>query len=370
MKQSATQRNDQVHELFESLLLQAKSKKIVKFPLPFTEKEIEILFSSHIWGHREILLTILLARMIDPSFKASEDFYACNPRSLYEKPIRQLLREYSIPHKKSGPLNVAKNSKQIDKVWAFNKRGKGIALTVANLVKKIEQVSPNALQIFALAYVKRYLAEAKKVAQLKVKLEKIEDPIFLSKLSKDLVTHVPDGGAIPQLIVGLIQEYFNKSNESPIKISGHLDSVSATNTTSKKPGDIIETFPNGKIRVYEITVKEFSQDRMIESHESIKAYTQDCNEVFVICREQDLPKSVKRTSNKGFIGISKYQDIIYYFIDIFEWISNQLVFMNNSSRMDFYADLVVHVNHFNSSEKVKKYFSKWHDENFTSKEAF
>lgn len=367
MQTSAELRNQKVHVLLAGLLSATQKQTKASYPDPFREEDVERLFSTHIWGHREILLTILLARMIEPTFKASKDFYACNPRSLYEKPIRGLLREYSIPHKKSGPLNVAKNSKKIDETWAYNKRGDGMALIVAKLVKQIESVSPPVLKQFALAYVKRYLEESVRVAKLTIKLQKIEDPVFLSLLCRDLVTEVPDGGATPQFIVGLILEAFNDGNGNSIETSGYLDSVSTTNTTSKKPGDIIEKLPDGSLRIYEVTVKEFSEDRLRESYESIKAFDHAglIQEVFVICRDRDVPKTAERLDGfLGFIGATKHQDLLYLFVNIFEWIEHQLIFMPRENRAEFYADLVAHVNEFNSSEKVKRYFATWHDKNF------
>lgn len=365
MKLSAEQRNTKIHLLLTNLLKEARGNQAIEYPPPFTKEEVETLFTSHIWGHREITLTIILARLLDPVFKASEDFYACNPRSIYEKPIRELLRQNGIPHKKSGPLNVAKNSQKIDSVWAHNKRGDGMALVVADLVKKIEIVSREELEKFALAYVKRYLLEATKVASLNFEINNTEDPVFLYNLCKDLIINVPDGGSIPQFLVGTLIENFNSGNESDLITSGHLDSVSSTNTTSKKPGDVIEEFPDSSKRIYEITVKTFSMDRMMESHEAVKAFDEvaEIKEVFVICREVDVPTEVKRTSSSFLLGALPYQDIIYYFVDIFAWVQDKILFMPASSRIEFYAAVVDHVNEVNTSEKVKIYFTDWHKTN-------
>lgn len=363
MKLSAEERNDRIYSLLAGLIKDAKATKEIGYLAPFTKDEVETLFISHIWGHREILLTILLARMLDPKFKASKDFYACNPRSIYEKPIRELLRKNGIPHKKSGPLNVAKNSKKIDEVWAHNKRGDGMALIVAKLVKKIETVPASELQQFAVAYVQRYLLEAKKVAKLKFKISTTEDPVFLYKLCHDLIVNVPDGGTTPQFIVGSMIESFNTGNSNGIKTSGHLDSVSTTNTTSKKPGDIMEEYVDSSKRIYEVTVKQFTLDRMIESYEAIKVFDKEGKiaEVFVVCREEDIPEDIEKHPKTSYLlGTAKYQDMFYYFVDVFEWMQEKLLFMTIESRGKFYTNLVAHINEINTSEKVKLYFSEWH----------
>src|SRR3989344_9211577 len=203
-KTSANERNKIVYLLLRTFL---KNKKtIVKFSKPFEFNEVESLFLTSIWGHREIVLTILLARLIDPKFKASENFYACNPRSLFEQPIRKALREYGIPHRKSGPLNVAKNSKKINRDWATDKHGGVIAMNVVKIVKKIESVSEVELKKFASAYVARYRQEAKRIKEMQVNLPPQENPIHISKLCVDLINSVPDGGATLQIIVGLLLE--------------------------------------------------------------------------------------------------------------------------------------------------------------------
>lgn len=364
MKLSADHRNAKIHALLEELINGSKgSEDNIEYSSPFSKEEVETLFSSRIWGHREITLTIILARLMDESYKASEDFYACNPRAIYEGPIRELLRDNGIPHKKSGPLNVAKNSQKIDEIWAHNKRGDGMALVVAGLVKKIETVSQKQLYRFAVAYVHRYLVEAVNVAKLNFRIKRIEDPIFLHKLSTDLICSVPDGGAIPQLIVGLLIEHFNKGNASTITVSGHTDSVSTTNTTSGKPGDIIEEIPESGTRIYEVTVKSFSEDRMMESYEAVRDLDLSVSEVHVICRKQDAPQSAIELSSAIVFATSAYQDIRYFFIDIFEFIQEKLVLMTIESRSDFYADLVAYINRINTSQKVKQYFSEWHKQN-------
>ena len=359
---SAQERNEKVLSLLEDLFLQA-SNSDGNFQKPFKKDEVEALFSSHIWGHREITLTIIIARLLDKNFHASQDFYACNPRSLFEKPIRTKLRELGIPHKKSGPLNVAKNIQKINADWAENKRGDGIAMSVAKIVEKIEQVSEKKLRAFAVVYCKRYLQEAEKVEQLKFIPQQNQDPLFLTKLAYDLVSNVPDGGSTPQMVIGILLEVSHENKNSSVVLSGHKDSVSTTNTTSKKAGDAIEQFPDKTEFIYEITVKKFSNDRLRESYEAIKAHdTKNAiQEVFVICRQQDIPdEAINQFDSKFFLGTVSHQDIIYYFVDIFEWMQEKILFLTPSGREQYYQNLAKYINQPNTSEKVKVYFKQWH----------
>ncbi|MFA5961522.1 MAG: hypothetical protein WC848_02495 [Parcubacteria group bacterium] len=330
---------------------------------PFSIEEVEILFNTSIWGHREIVLTIILARLFDPKFKASKNFYSCNPRSIFEKPIRKALREYGVPHRKSGPLNVAKNTEKINKDWAANKHEEKIAMTVVGLVKKIEAVPYAELGKFALAYVARYKQEAKRIKEMEIKLEPKENPIFISKLCIDLVNSVPDGGAIPQMISGLLMEVKNQDRKCAVEVIGHLDSVSATNTTSKKPGDIVEKITGDSELIYEVTTKGFTDDRLIESHESVMVYDKNIKDVFVICRPKDIPETLTTASNSYIMATTQYKELAYYFINIYDFIQSSLLFLTPKSRRLFYSKLVDYVNETNTSEKVKKFFKQWHTEN-------
>lgn len=350
--------------IYHTLVGFLKDKSVkVSFSRPFDLEEVESLFQTSIWGHREIVLTILMARLLNPKFKASENFYACNPRSVFEHPIRKALREYGIPHRKSGPLNVAKNSKKINKDWATDKHGGDIAMNVVKIVKKIESVSGKDLRKFSSAYVARYRHEAKRVKEMRVKLPAQENPVYLSKLCVDLINTVPDGGATPQIVIGLLMEAMVKDRKASVYISGHRDSVSTTNTTSKKPGDIIEKINGDAQIIYEVTTKVFSDDRMIESHESVMDYDKSLKDVVVICRPQDVPESLTEKTSSYVMAITQFRELAYYFINIYDYVQSSILLLTPAGRKSFYEELIKYVNSTNTSEKVKRYFKQWHVDN-------
>lgn len=352
--------------IYKKLVELLKKKTKPTFSRPFSSKEIESLFTTSIWGHREIVLTIVMARFLNPKLKASQDFYSCNPRSIFEHPIRKALREFDIPHRKSGPLNVAKNSKKINKDWATDKHGGGIAMDVVSIVKKIERISKKQFEKFAAAYISRYNQEAKRIKEMKVKIRIQENPIFITKLCNNLIDSVPDGGATPQVIVGLLMETIAHDRNSQVKITGHRDSVSTTNTTSKKPGDIIEKIQNGSQMIYEVTTKRFSDDRLIESYESVMAYDKSITGVIVICRPQDVPEPLTGSKTSYVMTETQFKELAYYFINIYDYIESTLIFLTAKGRRCFYKELMEYVNKINTSEKVKKYFKQWHSENKAS----
>src|SRR3989338_4778652 len=360
-KLTTKQRDTEIYRTLVDFLKDKSAKG--SFSEPFDSKEVESLFQTSIWGHREIVLTILMARLLNPKFKASENFYACNPRSLFEQPIRKALREYGIPHRKSGPLNVAKNSKKINRDWATDKHGGEIAMNVVKIVKNIESVSNGALTKFAYAYTARYRQEAKRIKEMEVNLPPQENPIHISKLCIDLINSVPDGGATPQIIVGLLMEAMNKDRKNDVVVSGHRDSVSTTNTTSKKPGDIIEKINSTLELIYEITTKKFNDDRLIESHEAVMDYNKNLKDIFVICRPQDVPETLSNRGTSYIMATTQYRELAYYFINIYDYIQSAILFLTPEGRKFFYKELVAYINDTNTAEKVKRYFKQWHSDN-------
>jgi hypothetical protein len=176
---------------------------------------------------------------------------------------------------------------------------------------------------------------------------------------------VPDGGATPQLIIGLLMVETNKNRGGSIEVIGHLDSVSTTNTTSKKPGDIIERINADSELIYEITVKAFTDDRLLESYEAVMSYDDDFKDVFVICRPSDVPETAEKISSSFVMAITQHKKLTYYFINIYDYIQSSLLFITPSGRAAFYNELITYINKTNTSEKVKKYFKQWHDENLS-----
>lgn len=359
-KLTAKDRDTEVYKILVGLLKDKASKPT--FSAPFDKDEVESLFTTPIWGHREIILTIIMARFLNPAFKASENFYACNPRSIFEHPVRKALREFAIPHRKSGPLNVAKNSKKINKDWATDKHGGDIAINVVKIVKKIETVSRKQFEKFAAAYVTRYRQEAKRVKEMAVDLPAQENPVYITKLCVSMINEVPDGGATPQIIVGLLMEATIKDRHANVQVSGHRDSVSTTNTTSKKPGDIIEKINGNSQLIYEITAKSFTDDRLIESYEAVMDYDKGLKDVVVICRPQDVPESLTDKKASYVMATTQFKELAYYFVNIYDYIESTLMFLTPAGRKDFYAELTKYVNETNRSEKVKGYYKKWHSE--------
>jgi hypothetical protein len=361
---TTTDRNNAVTSILEKYFSTGEQEDAPSSTPAITD-DLDIIFNTTVWGYREILLVIAVARLIDPSYKAYSGFYACNPRALYEGPIREQLLTRSIPHRKSGPLNVAKAAIGINEQWMAQRRPAVVAQSVVRIVKLLDSYNEAELGAFLTLLLSRLLSEASRVANLVVETSPQSDPGFLRDISSELISSVPDGGNTPQRTVGLLMQAYHEDLQSGIVVGGFKDSASTTNTTSKKPGDVTEELIDGTlIKVYEITVKPFTLNRMAESYESVKDYatTNDSPivEVMVICREQDVPSDTSSGDSISYYGKLEHQDVTYHFIDIFQWISSQLLRMSSDARLAYFESLGNYIAEVNTAEAVKL---KWNSLN-------
>lgn len=323
------------------------------------------VFQSNVISYREIILVALVGREIDDTFRASTNFYQCNPRGIYDQgPIKNFCIEKGFPHTKSGPLNIAKAS-NINDEWATQRDDKENAIRVVELIKLIDNGTTKLRNDLGVDLLRKYIAVATYINQLTVSIEPSSDPIYLANLCKTMIDSAPDSGNTPQRIVGYLLLSYHSAIKSGVVVSGAEDSASATSTTSNKPGDINEELSDGTIlKVYEITIKKFDLARIIDSYDCVTKFNENFNceikEIIVICRNQDCPSEITKTDNKLFLGYYSYQDVIYYYLDIYEWISQLLVHMTSPARNSFYSRLNDYVNSTNTHESVKLAWNTLH----------
>lgn len=339
---------------------------------PTTEHEIEQLFSTTTRGLREIVLVIAIGRLLYPAYNAYTAFYDCEPRALYEQAIRAALQKHNIPRGKSGPLNVAKATKGIDESWAAQRRPRDVAQVVVELTKKLDSYTEQQLSNFVIVLIARFLQEAERIGDLAVSIDIENNPAYIFKLCQSLIKDVPDRGNTPQVIVGYLLEAYHEDLQTNIMVSGHEEGASVTNTTSKKPGDIVEAQPDGTIVcIYEVTVKKFDNNRIRDSYESMRSYVGDSDdktlEVIVICRIEDHPENVEQGQvSHSYLGELQYETITYHFIDIYEWVMTQLVRMPPSARLAFTEKLQQYIAETNTAEQVKQYWKQYKESSDTS----
>jgi hypothetical protein len=361
-KISIAERDAKVKAFMQNFFDRAGNRKY-KILDSTVQEELKQVFSSDIWGFREIILVIVIARLLNNEYRASVDLYACRPRALFEGPIRSTLRDYRVPHRQSGPLNIAKGTEKINAQWAAGRRPRYIADIVVNLVSKIESMSYEELENFAINLHAHFLEVKKESEALAVEIQPEANPDYLYSICEDLISNVPDGGDTPQKIVGFLLQSYHEILNTGILVSGHEDKASTTNTTSKKVGDITEGKEKGKaLNIYEVSVKVFEGKRIVDAHSAARRFDKDTGthtkEIIVLCREEDChPDIVAETDTAGYFGKIEYQGILFYFQDLFEWIMAQLLRMPIEARLDFHTKLQKYISDYRTSLEVKRYWN-------------
>ena len=130
-------RNDNVREILNQLFERAVDESYC-IDEHLYKDQLDNLFETTAWGFREILLVVIVGMKLDSSFSALTSFYDCNPRAIYETPIKEFLIEKNIPHRKSGPLNVAKATEGLNDAWAAQRRPKEAAENVVHIITLLE----------------------------------------------------------------------------------------------------------------------------------------------------------------------------------------------------------------------------------------
>lgn len=333
-------RNKQAYLFTKELYEIIKSKKLSDFsqhPL-FQEAEpiLQDLIFVKAMGFRGVVLTAIVGKYISPKYNPLESFYECNPRSIFEQGIHQALTELKIPCGKSDPLNVAKNTNILNLEWTKGKRPEKAAVAVVNFLTLTEENYGNdnyeyLIELF-MFFLKVMADEHNSYLTVKPIIEKNSIQELSQKLW-EFTSSAIEGGAIPQFIIGsIIEESF--SDNQNIRIEGTTDSVSSTNTTSNKAGDIIIYENSEIIAVIEVTMKKIDSKRLQDSLEVLKSQSipQDVQLTY-ICRMpldiQELtqisePLKLSQNKKSGYLLSPYFSD----FIDIESFIYTHLAILN------------------------------------------
>lgn len=364
MAASAADRDARAAEIARALFDAAPDSA----PLPSAEEQADLdaVVACRTRGFREILLTVVIARLLDPSFR-STSLYSCNPRALYEGPIRAELDARRIPRGKSGPLNIAKATQALDGTWAAQRRPKAVATQVVRLATRVDQMSRAELMAFGSALAAGLLREARRMAELDVVLQPEEDPVALAELVTNMIVQTPDGGNTPQRIVGLLLDTRERATGSSAEVLGLDDSASVTSTTAKKLGDLALQLPDGTVAApMEVTVKPFTEARAMEAAESAHEYAAanetQVMEILVVCRPEDIHPDARGADSSALMGVYEKDGVVFYFINVFDWVLAQLLEMPARARIEFHARVDEYVRRPSTSETVKRAWRELHAE--------
>lgn len=304
-------------------------------------------------GFRGIVITSFAGKFLDSTFDPTKDFYSCNPRSIFEKGIRLALLENNIPCGKSDPLNVAKAIKQINLEWAKGKRPMSVAQDVVNLleylfVKKTTKAEFQKIQ----AYFFLELSKQKIVATQIDMPERLDaNSIKVANLLIEFMTAYPDGGATPQFFCGEIL-HLSFEDDPNLHVGGLDADVNATNTTSKKPGDIWIENSKGKLeKIYEITLKSVDNNRIEDCVQNLKRLKiAPSLEITFLCR---IPEDTSSLTFEANANLMASRNHLFLFLDIRNFFYYGFIALTKEKQQKFIMDTQKFMNELKRKKAVR-----------------
>jgi hypothetical protein len=314
-------------------------------------------------GFSGIVLTAIVGRLLDMKFDPSDNFYACNPRSLFELCIRPVLRErHKAPMGKSDPLNVAKGTKRLDDNWANRGRGGKVNPSAAATVKLVQWIAianKHQLEKLLRAVVWVYLGLRNLKAQTLSSITLgpgLDDAIYVVQ---KLIGEATAGGATAQIIVEAILLAQHEQTQSKDVVKGVGGSVNATNTTSGKPADVWEEYDDS-LHGYEVTTKYVDTNRVQDSANSVHAYLQRTKkdikyvEITFLCH-LPLVHVEALGSNISFVDESGIQ---FHFVELYQWLIIMLERIGADGRENVLASIAEYAQQPDTDYSVKHAWEK------------
>ncbi len=261
-------------------------------------------------GFRGVVVTALTGLHLDGEYDPVNNFYGCNPRSIFEGGIWYALQENGIPCGKSDPLNVAKNANKLNDEWAKGRRPQSAAMAVVkflNIVMSSAQEKRARLIDYFFFRLWIYAESVTSFELVEVVYSAESRQILGNKLVRFTLKY-PESGNLPQYLASqLLLGVFGRSK---IKVIGGDESAFGTNTTSKKPADIWLEIDGVQTNLYEITVKAVAKKRLDDSLDALKSTGHLNHSVTFICR---LPIDVSALDVVD--GSYTYRGKVFDFVD-------------------------------------------------------
>lgn len=358
---SVDNRNSSAKEYVASKLAIAACRSLdTNFQKKYAEanKILDELIPINANGFRGVVLTVIVGIHLDPKFDPTKNFYDCNPRSIFEKGIYYALTEYKIPCGKSDPLNVAKNTQQLDQTWAKGKRPEKAAMAAVRYINLLCKNKGNGSYadlvelFFKRLFLYGQLVQSQNVS-ISYSRKRFNGVSVADKLSQ-FVIDCPEGGSIPQFIVGLLIKKLRENNLLYRSVEGYNESVFGTNTTSKKPADVWEVLSSGKLgKLYEITVKIIDKKRLDDCVESLSTLKLHNNEVIFIC---NIPQNI--TSLKVTNQNLNHNGVDFQFVDIAGFIRSTYILLSEKQQNSYVKELQEFIFATNRAIKTKQYWAK------------
>jgi len=304
-------------------------------------------------GFRGVVATAITGMFLDSNYDPLNNFYGCNPRSIFEQGIFYAF-ENRVPCGKSDPLNVAKNINVLNDEWANGKRPQSAAQAAVNYLREIESSTDGAKEKIIDFFFFKLLEYANSIIEIKISLSE-EQEWSSQRLASALsyfVLEYPESGTIPQLVVSkLLNKVYAESN---VIVKGGDESVFGTNTTSKKPADIWLEMNGTALNLFEITVKKIDAKRLDDCIHALNPLEMLNIPVHFICRLPNDVSTLKGTKD----GVLNYKGKTFNFVDICCFIQSLSSLLSLVQIMDVLAELKSFVQKIDRPVKTKEGWKK------------
>lgn len=277
---------------------------------------LEILIPIATDGFRGVTLTAIMGKLVREDINTSTEFSSINPRGVFEKGIEPVLKKNRIPTKKSGPLNVAKNVQVLDEKWAEGKKPEAAARAAVEYVRLINRhwSDPAHRDDLIMMFVQRLVAYADEVASHDVEFAPIDNvpAIALGRRLARFALNNPEGGSVPQYVVGALLSALRSADTSYEGLEGAEASVFGTNSTSNKPADLWDRLADGALgNLYEVTCKTVDTTRLEAAFESYSKLGLPAAPITFVCR---VPEDCSTLPHQDAVVI--HRGLPFQFIDI------------------------------------------------------
>lgn len=279
-------------------------------------KVLERLIPIQTDGFRGITLTAIMGKHVREDINTGTEFDSINPRGVFENGIRPVLKKYRIPTGASPPLNVAKNIQVLDEKWAEGRKPEAAAQAAVEYIRRINRhwSDPAFRDDLIMMFVQRLMAYAAEVGSHDAELPPLGGvpSITIARRLARFAVKFPEGGSVPQLVVGALLAALRSSDTDYLPLQGVDASVFGTNTTSNKPADLWEKLADGNFgSLYEVTCKAVDENRLAAAVDSFAKLGLPNTAITFICR---MPQDAASLHLQD--GATVFRGVTFEFLDI------------------------------------------------------
>lgn len=290
-------------------------------------------------GFRGVTLTAIMGKMVRADINPSTEFSSINPRSIFEQGIHPVLKKHRIPTGASAPLNVAKNIQVLDEKWAEGRKPETAALAAVDYIRRINRHWADVAMRddLIMMFLQRLVAYATEVASNDVELAPIEGivPLVLAKRLVAFALAYPEGGSMPQFVMGALLAAARSSDSDYGVFQGTDASVFGTNSTSNKPADLWELLASGGFgNLYEVTCKQVNTERLDAAVDSFAKLGVPNTPITFVCR---VPADCGTLDLKD--GAIEHRGVPFQFLDFAALVEATFVMLTASKRVDVFEKI-------------------------------